>query len=179
MEIIINFLTEKIVTLLIKYIKKFVDKYNDKCQFCLLPCYGHAELVNVDNNYSNNKSSNLVIACKLCADCLLMDQYEVNYSGKDILIYLPEISQVDLNIMVSSIAKSIYTSDDKNEVLKAKSIYSSFSSRSSILCKALAVEVPHPSLFSLMKCHSYKENEFLGSIRLLSNPVKIQHMVCY
>lgn len=43
------------------------DKFT--CQFCGLESKKHQEIINLDQNYHNNKLSNLVTACSLCTQC--------------------------------------------------------------------------------------------------------------
>lgn len=39
------------------------------CQFCGLQSKNHQEVINLDQNYHNNKLNNLVTACSLCTQC--------------------------------------------------------------------------------------------------------------
>ena len=56
------------------------------------------EVINLDGNYKNNKVTNMVLACPLCAQCFFLEMIGKVANTGAILIYLPEISQEDLNL---------------------------------------------------------------------------------
>lgn len=70
------------------------DKH--KCQFCGFTAKSHMEVVNLDHNYGNNKTTNLVTACPLCYHSLFLEMTGKTSFGGGLMIYLPEISQNDL-----------------------------------------------------------------------------------
>ncbi|AKP72741.1 putative intracellular multiplication protein IcmJ [Piscirickettsia salmonis] len=157
----------------IKLSKKIADKFEYNCSYCGVNCEKWYEIVNADGNYKNNQHSNLVIACKVCSQCLLIDQYDINYSGEDKLIYLPEISQVELNLMMIAMAKlaSVDTENSqfnsKENILSVKTLYSSLSERSELLTKACQVDISHPGFLSFIFKENLKNNELLSSIRII------------
>lgn len=67
------------------------DKYT--CQFCGFKDLLHQEIANLDGNYRNNHLENLATSCALCLEC--------NFLGvtgrEDRIIFLPQMSQADLN----------------------------------------------------------------------------------
>lgn len=71
------------------------DKH--KCQFCGFTAKSHMEVVNIDHNYSNNKTTNLVTSCPMCYHSLFLEMTGKSSFGGGLMIYLPEISQNDLN----------------------------------------------------------------------------------
>lgn len=83
------------------------DKYT--CRFCGFQTKKYLSVVNKDHNYSNNKSSNLVTACSLCTQCFFLDSLGQDGKTGGYVIYLPEISQADLNhfcrVLFSSMLK--------------------------------------------------------------------------
>lgn len=66
------------------------------CQFCGFQAREHQEVINLDGNYHNNKITNLVTACILCAQCHFLDAVGALYGGGR-LICLPDMSQAELN----------------------------------------------------------------------------------
>lgn len=79
------------------YRKSVAFECNDTCQFCGFKDKSHMQVVNIDGNYKNNKISNMVLACPLCAQCFFMEMIgKVDNTGA-VLIYLPQISQENLN----------------------------------------------------------------------------------
>ncbi|WP_242506555.1 hypothetical protein [Piscirickettsia salmonis] len=109
----------------------------------------------------------------MCSQCLLIDQYDINYSGEDKLIYLPEISQVELNLMMIAMAKlaSVDTENSqfnsKENILSVKTLYSSLSERSELLTKVCQVDISHPGFLSFIFKENLKNNELLSSIRII------------
>src|SRR5688572_30086292 len=67
------------------------------CQYCAFQAKEFQEIVNLDGNYHNNKFSNLVTACCFCSQCLFLESVGLDEMGGGQLIYLPELSQADLN----------------------------------------------------------------------------------
>jgi intracellular multiplication protein IcmJ len=81
--------------------RKFCDRVfkrdHNTCQYCGFQAKQFQEVVNLDQNYNNNKLSNLVTACCFCAQCFFLEFTGRGEYGGGALIYLPEISQTDLN----------------------------------------------------------------------------------
>jgi len=71
------------------------DSYS--CWYCGFQAMQYQQIVNADGNYANNKFSNLVTACCFCAQCHFLESVGMDESGGGQLIYLPELSQADLN----------------------------------------------------------------------------------
>lgn len=71
------------------------DKFT--CRFCGFQAQQYQYVVNIDHNYSNNKSANLATACAFCAQCFFVDSLEIDGNTGGWIIYLPEITQSDLN----------------------------------------------------------------------------------
>jgi intracellular multiplication protein IcmJ len=67
-----------------------------RCQFCGYQGKRFQEIVNLDGNYRHNVPSNLVTACSLCAHCLFLGAQGLGHK----LIYLPHLTQVQLNQLV-------------------------------------------------------------------------------
>lgn len=73
------------------------DRDNYTCQYCGFQARQYQEVVNLDGNYSNNKMSNFITACCFCSQCLFIESIGLEELGGGQLIYLPEMSQGDLN----------------------------------------------------------------------------------
>ncbi|ODN42482.1 type IVB secretion system protein IcmJDotN [Piscirickettsia litoralis] len=161
--------------------KKIAEEYSYKCRYCNMLCENWYDIVNIDGDYKNNKSSNLAIACKICSQCLLLDQYGVDYSGEDKLIYLPELNQVELNIIMVAMAEIACSTNnksvDKDRVLSAKTVYSSLSERSELLSKIYQIDMSRPALFSFISNESLKASELVSSIRILFSLNKVSGLI--
>jgi hypothetical protein len=77
--------------------KKVYRRDNYACQFCGFQAREYQEIINVDQNYFNNKLSNLATACCFCTQCFFLDAVGVGGYGGGTLIYMPEISQNNLD----------------------------------------------------------------------------------
>jgi len=67
------------------------------CQYCGFQAREYQEVVNLDGNYTNNKFSNLITACCFCSQCLFLESVGLDEMSGGQLIYLPEMTQADLN----------------------------------------------------------------------------------
>lgn len=71
------------------------DRYT--CQYCDFQAKDYMDVVNHDQNYSNNQASNLVTACGFCSQCFFLESIGMDDMSGGQLIFLPEISQESLN----------------------------------------------------------------------------------
>ena len=81
------------------------------CCYCGFQAESSMLVINKDGNYANNSMVNMHTACPLCVQCLFLEQSDkVGSSSGGTLIYLPEISQEELNglthVMFCSIANA-------------------------------------------------------------------------
>jgi intracellular multiplication protein IcmJ len=67
------------------------------CQYCSLQTDKYLWVVNKDHDYSNNHANNMTTACSFCAQCFFIDCIGQNNIMGGTVIYLPEVSQADLN----------------------------------------------------------------------------------
>ena len=67
------------------------------CQYCSLQTDKYLWVVNTDQDYANNHVNNLATACSFCAQCFFIDCIGQNNRMGGTVIYLPEVSQADLN----------------------------------------------------------------------------------
>ncbi|MFZ9035708.1 MAG: HNH endonuclease [Francisellaceae bacterium] len=143
---------------------QLLSQANGACSFCGIERGDH-DILNLDGDYGNNHARNLALACRLCRDCLLMDRYSLSYDGGDVLIWLPELSQSQLNIMLYSLAR-LYKQDDKNSNFKAKSFYSELKDRAETLRQLLSEDI-HPGCFRFLSSHDSLSCAEVTKIKLL------------
>ena len=125
---------------------RILARDKDSCRFCAYK--GHAlEVINFDNNYDNNEPKNVLTACVFCARCTLLDSYKLDYKGADRIIYLPELSQIQLNqlcrILFVEASKDLNTESAYN----AKTILAKFLDRAVWLDNKAKCQLSHPGLF--------------------------------
>ncbi len=94
---------------------------NHTCQFCGFQAQAHQEIVNLDQNYYNNKMANLAVACCFCAQCFFLDAIGVTDYGGGMLIYLPELDQASLNMFCHVLFSAM--ANDTGYKGSAQSIY--------------------------------------------------------
>jgi intracellular multiplication protein IcmJ len=76
---------------------KVFARDNFTCRYCGFQIKEFQEVLNIDQNYDNNQLDNLVTACHFCAQCFFLDSVGLDGKSGGTIIYLPEISQADLN----------------------------------------------------------------------------------
>lgn len=104
------------------------ERDNYTCQFCGFQAKQYQEIVNLDGNYMNNKLSNMVTACCFCSQCLFLESVGLDEMGGGQLIYLPELSQADLNSFCHVLFCAMGNGTGYQE--SAQAIYRSFKFRS-------------------------------------------------
>jgi intracellular multiplication protein IcmJ len=101
--------------------QKVWNRDRHTCQFCGFQASVHMDVVNLDGNYRNNKISNLITACPFCSQCLFIEYIgKVDYGG-GVLIYLPKITQNQLNafchVLFCAIANATDYMQDAQNIL--------------------------------------------------------------
>lgn len=127
-----------------KYSQQIFDRDHYVCQFCGFQAMQYQEVINLDHNYLNNKLPNLVTACCFCAQCFFLEAVGKDDYGGGSLIYLPEISQNDLNgfchVLFCAMANATnYRTDAQN-------IYRSLKMRTQLVEKQIGEGMSDPAL---------------------------------
>ena len=77
--------------------EQIYERDNYTCQYCGFQAKQYQEITNLDGNYTNNKLANMVTTCCFCSQCLFLESIGLDDMGGGQLVYLPEMSQADLN----------------------------------------------------------------------------------
>ncbi|MBU0743825.1 MAG: type IVB secretion system protein IcmJDotN [Gammaproteobacteria bacterium] len=165
--------------------KQFKDQVLERdqymCQYCGFQTKKYQEIVNLDNDYRNNKFDNMVTACCFCSQCFFLEAVGKDDYGGGILIYLPEISQTDLNGFCHVLFCAM--SNDTSYMTNSQDIYRNLKSRSKVIEEYLGEGMSDPALFGLMlidaldKDRNKIEKEILSSLRLLPSYSKFSKQV--
>lgn len=157
--------------------KKVLERDRYTCQYCGFQAREFQEVVNLDKNYGNNVLSNLITACCFCTQCLFLQAVGLDEMGGGQLIYLPEISQNDLN----SFCHVLFCAMDNNTGYQdsAQSIYRSLKFRSQIVENKFGTGTSNPAIMGQMmieyRAQFPKEKiDILDDLRLLPSPVKFK-----
>ena len=143
------------------------------CQFCGFQAKEYLETINLNGNYLDNKRSNLATACGFCAQCFFLEAVGKSDFGGGALIYLPELTQGELNALCHVIFASIlYRLKD---AVHAKNIYRGLKLRTQIVEEKMGEGLSNPAQFGQMLIDASDGNKpvFLDTVaksfRLLPN----------
>lgn len=139
------------------YEKKVLQRDKYTCQFCGFQARVYQEVVNLDNDYKNNKLSNLVTSCCFCAQCFFIESVGVGGYGGGTLIYVPEMSQADLNSLCHVLFCAI--TNDTGYKSSAQNIYRSFKFRSQMVEDKFGEGTSDPALFGQLLIDSGVKDE--------------------
>ena len=160
--------------------KKILIRDRYTCQFCGFQARQYQDLVNLDGNYRNNKARNIVTACCFCTQCFFLESVGVGDFGGGTLIYLPEISQEQLNSFCHVIFCAI--TNDTGYKASAQSIYRSFKFRSQLVEDALGEGCSSPSTVGQLLIDSATtdpkdQQKLLNGVRLLPSRAKFRQQI--
>lgn len=147
------------------------------CQYCGFQARDYQEIVNLDGNYYNNKLSNMVTACCFCSQCLFLQAVGMDDMSGGQLIYLPEISQADLNSFCHVLFCAMGNSTGYQD--SAQSIYRSLKFRSQLIENKFGSGTSNPStmgqiLIEQQEKHPEEASQLLKDLRLLPSNTKFK-----
>jgi len=149
------------------------------CQFCGFQAKLFQDVVNLDGNYSNNRLANLATACCFCAQCFFIESVGVGGYGGGTLIYLPELSQSELNSMCHVLFCAI--TNDTGYKSSAQTIYRSFKSRSQEVEDKFGEGTSDPAIFGQLIIDSGTNagdaEKLFTNIRLLPSRAKFRKQI--
>lgn len=157
--------------------EKIVDRDNYTCQYCAFQAKEYQEIVNLDGNYTNNKLSNLMTACCFCTQCLFLEAVGLDETGGGQLIYLPEMSQNDLNSFCHVLFCAMGNGTGYQE--SAQAVYRGFKFRSQIIETKFGAGTSHPAtlgqlLLDYQEKYPKTGNHVLKDLRLLPSYTKFK-----
>jgi intracellular multiplication protein IcmJ len=163
------------------FAQSIFQRDNYTCQYCSFRAFNDMTVVNKDGNYTNNSPENMMTACQICIQCLFIDAVGRSGVGGGQLIYLPEISQNDLNGICHALfcAMSLNT----NSRSKAESIYNSFKLRSMCIEKEWMSGLSNPSFMGQMLLDTPLQDKdnvqkfMLSALRLLPSYEGFAHQI--
>jgi len=150
---------------------------NYTCQYCGFQARQYQEIVNLDGNYANNKLGNLITACCFCSQCLFIQSVGVDEMGGGQLVYLPEMSQADLNSFCHVLFCAMGNGTGYQD--SAQAIYRSFKFRSQQVESKFGSGTSNPSIFGQLVLEYQAKNpesklNILQEIRLLPSYTKFK-----
>lgn len=154
------------------------DRYT--CRFCGFQARLYQDVVNLDGNYTNNKPDNLVTACCFCSQCFFMESVGVGGYGGGTLIYLPELSQAELNSLCHVVFCAI--TNDTGYKSSAQTIYRSFKFRSQAVEEKFGEGTSDPAIFGHLLIDSGHvaddcAQKIVADLRLLPSMAKFRKQI--
>ena len=157
--------------------KKIYDRDQYICQYCGFQAKEYQDIVNLDGNYSNNKPENLITACCFCSQCLFLQAVGFDEMSGGQIIYMPEMSQADLNSFCHVLFCAMGNSTGYQD--SAQNIYRSFKFRSQAVENKFGTGTSNPSVFGQMLVEyqdqfAKKSKDILNDLRLLPSNAKFR-----
>lgn len=147
------------------------------CQYCGFQAKEYQDVVNLDGNYANKSVSNLITACCFCSQCLFLQAVGMDGMSGGQLIYMPEMSQNDLNSFCHVLFCAMGNSTGYQD--SAQSIYRSFKFRGQLVENKFGSGTSNPSVFGQMIVEYQDQypnqgSEVLKDLRLLPSNTKFR-----
>ena len=140
---------------------------NYTCQYCGFQAKEYQEIVNRDQDYCNNRPSNLVTACCFCSQCFFLESLGEGGYGGGILIYMPEVSQGDINSLCHVLFCAMANETSYKD--SAQAIYRSLRMRSTLIDNKLGEGVSDPAVFGQLMIDYATNNDSKNLSSMLSN----------
>jgi intracellular multiplication protein IcmJ len=125
--------------------EKILQRDNHTCQFCGFQANQHLDVVNLDNNFHNNKRSNLATACPFCVQCFFLESVGQRDFGGASIVLLPEMGQNQLNALCHVLFSQMANSSQFNT--QAKNIYRSLKLRAQLVEKQVGEGMSKPAVY--------------------------------
>ena len=162
------------------YAQRVFERDDYVCAFCGFSASSYQDIINLDGDYTNNKMENLATACCFCAQCFFLESVGVGGYGGGTLIYLPEITQTELNSMCHVLFCAI--NNDTGSKINAQTIYLNLKMRSQAVEDYFGEGTSDPSVFGHLLIDSGAQSnegyaEMIQGLRLLPSRAKFRTQI--
>jgi len=161
--------------------KRVLERDAYTCYFCGFQAKEFQEIVNLDRNFHNNRMDNLAVACCFCTQCFFLEAVGQGEYGGGTLIYLPEITQADLNGLCHVLFCAMANATSYRA--EAQAIYNDLRMRAKIVENKFGEGLSSPNLLGQIIIDTPLENreaigaKILQNIRLLPSRKKFSKIV--
>ena len=150
--------------------EKIFNRDHYSCQFCGFQAHQFQEVVNVDGNYRNSRSDNLVTCCPFCTQCFFIESIGVGGFGGGRLVYLPDITQAELNSFCHVIFCAMTNATDYRD--SAQALYRNLKACAKPIEEKFGRDASIPGLFCQMLIEQDEDvtklsRDLLKDVRLL------------
>jgi intracellular multiplication protein IcmJ len=155
------------------------DHYS--CRYCGFTCAEMMEVVNLDGDYHNNSLFNLMTACGFCTQCFFLESIGKADFGGGTFIYLPEISQGQLNALSHMLFTSMAAGNTFAK--QARNIYLSLRLRIQIVEEKLGAGLSRPSALGAVLVEANQKTllalhpDIAGALRILPSFTAFARMI--
>lgn len=162
----------------LKFSEQVFERDHYICQFCGFQAQQYQEVINLDQNYRNNKLHNLVTACCFCTQCFFLEAVGKSDYGGGTLIYLPEFSQAELNSLCHVLFCAI--ANAANFRADAQTLYHSLKLRAQIVEEKVGEGMSNPALLGQILIENKDSDKHIASLnklRLLPSRSKFSQQI--
>ena len=144
----------------------------EQCIYCGFCADSHMSVVNLNQNYRDNKLENMALSCPFCAQCGFLESIGVSGFGGAVLIYLPQVSQSELNLLCHALFSQMILGGQHADAAKNKYRDLRLKTKAVEDCYGEGMSKPHrlgQLLLDapIMRGHNDKVREYLKDLRLL------------
>lgn len=155
-----------------KTIKENILNRDDyTCRYCSFRAFENMNIVNANGNYQDNNLANMVTSCPFCTQCHFIETVGKHETGSGTIIFMPEITQNDLNGLCHSIFCAMAINAQSKDI--ASHTYDSLKLRAQPVEKYIGSGNSNPAFLGQMLIDTpaaYKSNtaaRLLPNLRLL------------
>lgn len=158
--------------------KRVFNRDDYTCQYCGFQAREFQEVINLDGDYKHNKTSNMITACCFCTQCLFLQGVGLDEMSGGQLIFLPEMSQADLNSFCHVLFCAMGNGTGYQE--SAQAIYRSLKFRSQLIEKKYGNGTSNPAVFGQLLVEyqhnqpDFNADEILNDMRILPSYTKFK-----
>lgn len=150
------------------------------CRGCGFRAEKCQEVHHLDDDHQNNNAKNLVTMCCLCHQCFHLGMAGMRRSG--LIIWLPEIKQRDLNIILRALFVAVKNARKHAEA--ASNLYAALESRAQLIENELGAGSSNPAaigqaLLDMSPAQYARRAERFAGLRLLARPVGFVRQISY
>lgn len=174
------FIARKMDTAFKRFRQRVLERDAFTCQYCGFQAKDYQEVVNLDGNYHNNTMTNMITACCFCTQCLFLESVGRGEYGGGTLLYLPEMSQPDLNALCHVLFCALSNATAYQS--SAQSIYRSLKFRSQALEEQYGKGSSKPMVFGRLLIETLgddrgEKQSILTDLRLLPSHAKFRQQI--